>query len=217
MYFDTDGDGMPDTMVIEASVCTPDDDVIDDPEPEPIWPPDDPEGGDTGDNNDDGDDYWNDFSDSDDYVTSDKKNTYAIDNIPLTMPIQIRNLCVTGSMEYIDHLFGGNVNEGYFLQQYIQVFGLGIFDDGMDLKNVVSFVSDFFETTTFTGYQDAIDHGYVIMIDVPSDIEKSAHNVVVIGYNSDNLVYMDPETGGPKEIAEDDLDPHYKIVIIGNK
>lgn len=51
LYFDTDGDGMPDTMVIEASICTPDDDVIVDPpfiiddwpvydDPDPYYPPD---------------------------------------------------------------------------------------------------------------------------------------------------------------------------------
>lgn len=47
----------------------------------------------------------------------DKKDKLVKDKIPMKMEKQFPNACVTSIMEYINHLFGGDINEGKYISR----------------------------------------------------------------------------------------------------
>jgi hypothetical protein len=110
--------------------------------------------------------------------------------------------CVAKSMEYIAHekfripyqdADGSNKN-GYEIKvnaYAANTFGGNPWITGIASGNVSALVNYFFHTGTFSTFQNAIDSGYPIM----TVLDGIAHNVVVVGYNSTNLIYMDPVSG----------------------
>ena len=141
-----------------------------------------------------------------------------VGKLPATMDKQLFNTCVTSIMSYIEQLFGGEYNPGTYLQAYLQEFGIWATEKGVALTNLSKFVNTHFIVSPFTGFQEAIDVGNVIMTDVPSDMSDSRHNVVVIGYHTNgDLIYMDPEAGHWKEAPESFFVGDYYFNISGNK
>ncbi len=148
----------------------------------------------------------------------DAKDKLVKDKIPMKMIKQLPNTCVTSIMEYINHLFGGKVNEGEYMADYWKTFGDLVTNKGVSIDNIDSFTNRHFDTSPFDSFQKSIDKGEVVMTDIPSDQENSVHNVVVVGYTDDgNLIYMDPEKGALQEGNPSYISGDYKISISGNK
>lgn len=148
----------------------------------------------------------------------DAKDKLVKDKIPMKMIKQLPNTCVTSIMEYVNHLFGGKINEGEYMADYWKTFGDLVTNKGVSIDNIDSFTNRHFDTSPFDSFQKSIDKGEVVMTDIPSDQENSVHNVVVVGYTDDgNLIYMDPEKGALQEGNPSYISGDYKISISGNK
>lgn len=146
-------------------------------------------------------------------------DTFAKDGLPQSMSIQMPNTCVTSIMEYANNkVFGGNTNEGVYILYYWQTYGKNVVTNGVDLEDIKPFVEHFFDTTSYSSYKNAVDKGHVVMTDITSSISSSAHNVLVLGYQSSNdFVYMDPEKGSWYSVADSYFLKHYNIELIGIK
>lgn len=140
-------------------------------------------------------------------------------NLSSTMSPQLPNTCVTSIMEYINNSFcGGSNNEGVYILDYLQTYEGLVNVDGVDPDDIPSFVDRHFNTTSFSGFQDAIDNGRIVMTDTFSDIPNSTHNVAVVGYHSNGiLIYMDPEMGCFWEAPVSDFNLTYAISITSCK
>jgi len=149
------------------------------------------------------------------------------DNFTQTMYTQMPNTCVTSIMEYVNHLFGGNLNEGVFWIKYAQLTkndafpdGKNVINSGVDLDKVESLVSTYFNlVNNGDNIITILNNGGVVMTDTPSTIGGSSHNVLIVGYNNTEgvLIYMDPECGYLKEAGPNEFSWHYIIGIKGNK
>ena len=152
--------------------------------------------------------------------SANKAGNVLVDNVKTTAPKQTVNTCVTAIMEYINHLFGGNLNEGVYVMRLWQS-GINIFNPETDIdgKIVQAFTPQFFTTTSFTSFRTAIDAGHVVMTTIPTDEVGTGHNVLVVGYNSvsGDLIYMDTEWGILREVQPSyfNLSNDYKIAITG--
>lgn len=153
-----------------------------------------------------------------DYV-EEKGDSLAKKNLPRTMHKQFPNACVTSIMEYVDNkVFGGSANEGKYILGYLQKYKGDVLNNGVSLKNIESFVKDYFETESFENYKTAIKNGNVVMTDIVSPLTGTIHNILILGYQvNGNLIYMDPEEGMLKTMRGSYVGVHYNIVITGNK
>lgn len=153
-----------------------------------------------------------------DYKKSDKDKLVK-KGIALTMTKQLSNTCVTSICEYIyNKIYGQNVNEGKFIMNYIKLSGdKNYLRNGFDIKYIDKFANQTFKTSSFDSYKSAIDKGYPVMTNIPSLIPNSSHNIVVIGYSDQGLIYMDPELGKMQVANESYISGNYKIVITGIK
>jgi hypothetical protein len=139
-------------------------------------------------------------------------------NIQEGMHPQMLNACVTSIMELINHIFGGNINEGAFILYYLQAFNINVHIDGVNLAHISTLVNQFFHTTNFTNYQQAIDNGHIVITDIASNEPISSHNVAIVGYQNDgDLIYMDPARGYLQVASPTTFVSNYVIVITGNK
>ena len=140
-----------------------------------------------------------------------------------TMDIQIWAHCVTSIMGYINNEFcGKSENYGAYIFDYIMnVDPQNLQDfDGVDGQYIHQFVNRHFRTTPAGGVFRAIDNGHVKMTDIRTDQSDITHNVVITGYTeSDEVIYMDPETGRLEtEHRDSDKFAHsYSIEIKGCK
>lgn len=125
-------------------------------------------------------------------------DTYCTSNLKSTMTPQMPNTCVSSIMEYINNEYcGGNVTEGFYLLDYWQTYDKNPIY-GVDYIDVVNFANRHFETesTGFSGFQNAIDNGNIMMVGIPTMTPGIGHNVAVVGYKGNgDIIYMDPETG----------------------
>lgn len=141
-----------------------------------------------------------------------------VGKLPATMDKQSPNGCVVAVMELIYRIFGDHINikkEGQLIQEYINLANSkGRFDitidtyfntetGGVELSLLADFVGENFELNPFSDFKSSIDRGDVVMVDIPSEMANSAHNVLVIGYHTNgDLIYMDPEVGHWREAPE---------------
>ena len=156
-------------------------------------------------------------------------------NLP-RMSVQRANWCVPNSMAFVNRFFGGNRTHRDFSRLFKSMFNRPIDEDGATTSEVEAMVRQNFNTITFTSYQSAIDQGYVVMVTIREPIHPliqvanvqmygqplipEAHSVVVVGYKSgtDQLITMDPITGGQNTISESEvLSNLYQLVITGNQ
>ena len=138
-----------------------------------------------------------------------------------TMETQMGGTCVLASMGYVNSLFGGNTNYGEYIWAYAQLYHNNDFEhvlyNGVYSQNIPSFVSRYFNTTSFTSYQQAIDNGHLVLTDIPTG-QSYSHCVTIVGYHSNgDLIYMDPELGVLRECPASYPLGNIKITIIGNK
>lgn len=143
----------------------------------------------------------------------------AKNDLPTTMTKQINNACVTSIMQYIDNdFFGGSKDENVFMNAYHDMTGQWVVLSGVNLSYMPQFVDKFFTTTNIMNYPFEIDSGYVVMTDIPSTMENSAHSIVVVGYQANgDLIYMDPEIGEFNVVNKSYLRQDYIIVVTGIK
>lgn len=153
-----------------------------------------------------------------DYVKSDK-DKFVKKNIALTTIKQLPNTCVTATCEYIyNKIYGKNVPEGQFITNYIKLSGeTNYIRDGFNIKYLDKFTNQTFKTSSFDSFKAAVDNGYPIMTNIPSPIENSSHNIVVVGYSEQGLIYMDCEIGKMQVVDESYISGDYKVVITGVK
>ena len=141
-------------------------------------------------------------------------------NFTQTMFKQLPNTCVTSIMEYINHqLCGGNINEGTYQLSYLQMTGNDVNITGVSLNNIGPLTNVFFNTATSGSVISILNNGGVVMTDIPSIIGGSTHNVLIVGYNSNDgtFIYMDPEFGYLKTASVDDFKFDYTYGITGCK
>lgn len=146
-------------------------------------------------------------------------DTFVKAGLPQSMSTQMPNTCVTSIMEYANNkVFGGSTNEGTYILYYLQTYGENVLTSGVSLKNIKPFVKHFFKTASYSSYKNAVDNGHVVMTDITSSIPSSAHNVLVLGYqSSDDFVYMDPEKGSWYSVTDSYFLKHYNIELTGIK
>lgn len=163
--------------------------------------------------------YLNSGGDSEDpsKYESSEGDVFARKKIPPTMKKQLPNTCVTSSMEYINRIFGGNVNEGKYIQSYYSMSRQNALLDGIAFNHVYPFVNQHFHTKLGLDYKTSIDRGMVVMTDLFN--KDSIHAVVVVGYNTskNTYIYMDPEKGYLCQGGESDLGTQFVVIISGNK
>jgi hypothetical protein len=120
-------------------------------------------------------------------------------------------------MEYINNkVFGGNVNEGTYMQAYCQKYNIDPRKfDGIDPKDIATFTNMFFTTSSYSNVEAAIDAGAVVMTDV-----YSGHNCVIVGYQPSGYyyyIYMDPAQGCLQTASKSYFLSTYAIPITGTK
>ncbi len=143
---------------------------------------------------------------------------FAMGNIPRTMPTQLPNCCVPAIMEYINHLYGGIINQGDYILDYNIDYQKNVFANGVDLQDIPEFLAKHFDTAPITNIRDAISQGMVIFSDTPSQIPNSIHAIVVVGYGpSGTVIYMDPEKGYLCEAPASSVGKNVTIAIKGIK
>ena len=129
---------------------------------------------------------------------------FAKANIPNTMAKQAGATCVFASIGFVNRLFGIDINDGLYINDYATVYGgypVDIFLKGAQAENVEGFAKRYFTLDPFVDYRDAIDKGCVVMTDIPTS-QNYNHCIVVVGYHPNGrLIYMDPEVGALKECA----------------
>ena len=138
-----------------------------------------------------------------------------------TMITQIGETCALASMGYVNALFGGSTHYLIYLLEYAELYHSKdsdfVLKEGVLAVNIPSFVSNYFNTGTFTSYQNAINAGHVVLTDIPTG-QSYSHCVVVVGYRiTGDLIYMDPERGVLMECKASFPLGNIKIRISGNK
>jgi len=124
------------------------------------------------------------------------EDRFAMNNIPRTMSSQLPNGCVLACMEYMNHLFGGTINQRVYFLDYWKTYHILPTESGISSNNIPEFINSHFNTKYDISFQQAISNGWVVITDIPSNIPNSSHAVVVVGYGpSGTLIYMDPEKG----------------------
>ena len=134
---------------------------------------------------------------------------YSIKDIPLTMHKQILPInCLTSIMEYINHAFGGNINEGEYMKDYMTNFNKYFFREGAKIDaSFHQFITNHFKTITNGSPVVAVRQGNIILTAIPTDDPNVIHAVAIIGINLTNqkFIYMDPWTGRTSERAWDEF------------
>jgi len=140
-------------------------------------------------------------------------------NLPTTMDPQLPNSCVTAIMEYMNNkVWNGNINEGVYIQAYMQMTGKNPILNGINMNYLGQFIMQFFHTAGFNSIKAVIDSGGVVMTDIPSSIAGSSHNVLIVGYQPNgNYICMDPEKGYMTSVNKSSIGQNYTINIIGVK
>lgn len=141
--------------------------------------------------------------------------------------------CVSLVMKLANKIFGGNLKEKTYIQDYRESFGESIRRDGVDPGKWSGFVEGYFNCIPFTSFQNAINNHYLVMICIETypvphpdsrvvfhytENDKSLHCMLVVGYQPNGyLIVMDPNTGGQRTISPSEVLPNYIKVITGNK
>jgi len=137
-----------------------------------------------------------------------------------TMETQVGETCALASMGYVNALFGGNTNYGTYWLAYAQAYSPNLQDalsTGISAENLPGFASNYFNTTTFLSYQNAIDNGHLVLTNIPTG-QSYSHCVVIVGYHPNgDLIYMDPELGTLRECPASYPLGNINIQITGNK
>lgn len=85
-------------------------------------------------------------------------------NLSSTMSPQFPNTCVTSIMEYINNSFcGGSTSQGVYETDYAYTYNAIVLLVGVDPDDIPGFVGRHFYTTSFSGFQDAIDNGRIVI------------------------------------------------------
>lgn len=138
---------------------------------------------------------------------------FAKQSIPLTMPKQVLNTCVSSIMEYLAKIYGKNIDSGVFEKYYLEKFNVFLVIDGVDYKKMTAFAQNFFETSAYVGVKQGIDAGNFLMtnLNVGNNIY---HNVVIVGYHPNgDYIYMDPMYGNLREAPPSDFPQNYVVTI----
>ena len=105
---------------------------------------------------------------------------------------QIRKACLTSTMECINHILGGNINEGYYMSSFFKEYNFHITDrqkGGASEKQSIEFINMHFITHSVTNIKSTIDKGYTIF----STIYAGGHSVAIVGYTeSGDYIFFDP-------------------------
>jgi hypothetical protein len=138
-------------------------------------------------------------------------------NIPVTMPRQVLNTCVSSIMEYLAKVYGKTIDSNVFEKYYLEKFNVFLIIDGVDYAKMTAFTQNFFETSNFVGMTQGIDAGNFLMtnLDVGNNIY---HNVVIVGYHPNgDFIYMDPVYGNLREAPPANFPKNYVITIKNSK
>lgn len=143
-------------------------------------------------------------------------------NLPENMKPQKPNRCVSASMKFISDFYKGNIKEKDYIRAYKEKYKGNIKKDGVLVGKVESFVKDFFNTTPFSNFKNAIDNGHMVMVPIRAEVNPivayayymlkgtpppvEGHNVIVVGYKSaSELIIMDPLSGGQRTISSSEI------------
>ena len=136
------------------------------------------------------------------------------------------SICVFCSMEYICSYFGYEKSRYELLYDYSGIYGNKdlnkILFNGVESENFTSFVNHIFNTTSFTGYVNALDAGHPVIeyfvVGKDNNGKDYGHCIVIVGYYPDGkLIYMDPYTGNLREAYEGEIDTKGRLVIVNVK
>lgn len=128
--------------------------------------------------------------------------------------VQMKNTCFTATMEYVNHLFGGDINEGIYLSYYLRTFKEDILEDGVSHEQAKIMINNYFIVRTYDNIMVAIKNHAIIF----STIYNGGHSVAIVGYTkSGDFIYYDPYyynwlTGTP-----DNFNGAYNIAVKGIK
>ncbi|WP_291587335.1 hypothetical protein [Bacteroides sp.] len=139
-----------------------------------------------------------------------------VGKLPATMEVQWTNGCVPAIMKLVYEIFGDNSKtEKGLIDEYCALSKakggtnndiIAFLDSntgGVELFLLADFVDENFILNPFIDLRNSIDRGDVVMVDVPSEMPNSAHNVLVMGYHTNgDFIYMDPEKGHLMEAPE---------------
>lgn len=154
-------------------------------------------------------------------LPEDQKKLVSSD-LPENMKPQKANRCVSASMKFISDFYKGDIKEKDYIRRYKEKFKGNIKKDGVLGSEIESFVKDFFDTTPFSNFKNAIDNGHMVMVPIKAEVNPivayiyyklngtpppvEGHNVIVIGYNSESeLIIMDPLSGGQRTISSSEI------------
>lgn len=120
--------------------------------------------------------------------TTDVISQQSVLNQPLST--QVKSGCGTATLEFINHVFGGSINEGTYLLEYYQATGVFLTNtQGMYPQEMISLIDKYFTTSSFGNIKDAIDNGAIMV----TTMNNETHIVGVVGYtDSGELIYKDP-------------------------
>ena len=122
-----------------------------------------------------------------------------------TQSRQIKNSCVTASMEDVNHILGGNINEGVFHLEYWRSNLEPITNAGVELSKIESLINYFFSTMEYKSLQESIDENAAVF----TTINSGTHSVVVVGYSGSDYVYYDPSYGNCRIAALSEFSQYY--------
>ena len=127
---------------------------------------------------------------------------------------QLSNSCVATTMEYVNHLFGGDVNQGEYMLQYLRMHGEMLTDNGVWNSDARELFSIYFEQRAYPNLKEAIDDHAIVF----STIKEGTHSVAILGYTSSgDLIYYDPYYTEWRVADVSNFMGAYNIGVIGIK
>ena len=149
---------------------------------------------------------------------------YAMNDIPDNITPQKKNHCAVRIFSFLDNLFGGTNDQRDMYMLYI-AHAYDILEgpkiplierEGCYIPYLRVFAEDYFSTSPFDGYKNAIDNRHIVITDMNGG-GGLTHTVAVIAYEGDDLIIMEPGDGTQKKISQSEILGSYNVSVSGKK
>lgn len=105
---------------------------------------------------------------------------------------QLRNACLTATMDYVNMLFGGDKKDGDYMKDFLYQYKFDIAnkEGGASTEQSIEFIERHFDVSYAKNIISAINKRYVVF----STIYGGEHSVAIVGYTeSGDYIFFDPE------------------------